>query len=225
MAEINYKEYIKINKLIELEIDIHKRNLEQKDVYSSRVEDIRRDAIVVAAPYKKGTVVPVPVGEEIQIRFGKEGSYYLFHTRVVGRIGGQQPVLQLCIPFKVTKIQMRNWVRVDCNHTVLYRVLGSETEYIESVAIDVSGGGICMLVDNPMEKDTLLELEIALPDKFILKINGLVCRCLNETKPIRIGVCFQEINERHQERIINYVFKKQREYIKKGVAKPTLHKG
>jgi len=221
LAQIDYKDYIKINKLIDLEIDIHKRNLEQKDVFSSRIEDIKRDAIIVAAPYKKGSVVPVPVGEEIQIRFGKNGSYFLFHTRVVGRIGGQQPVLQLSIPFKVTKIQMRSWVRVDCNLPVLYRVLGSETEFVESVAIDVSGGGVCMLVDKPIEKDTLLELEITIPDDFILKINGLVSRCLNETKPIRIGVCFQEINERHQERIVNYVFKKQREFIKKGVAKTT----
>jgi c-di-GMP-binding flagellar brake protein YcgR len=222
LLEINYKDYIKVNKLIELEIDIDKGNLEQKEVFSSRVEDLRRDAIMVAAPYKKGLVVPVQVGDEVQIRMGKDGTYYLFHTRVTGRIGGPQPVLQLSLPFKIGKIQMRNWVRVDSNLPLRYRILGSEAELIESTAIDLSGGGICMLIEKPIEKDTLLELEITFPDNFILKINGIVSRCLDETKPIRSGVCFQEISERQQERIIGYVFKKQREYIKKGVAKAPL---
>lgn len=222
MASISYQDYIKINKLIEIEINIDKGNLEQKEVFASRVEDMRRDAILVAAPYKKGTVVPVPVGEEVQIRIGKEGTYYLFHTKVIGRIAGHQPVLQLSLPFKTTRIQMRNWVRVDTNLPVLYRPVGTEDEFIEANAIDISGGGICMLTQERIEKETQLEVEIKFPDNFVLKTNGIVTRCLDENKPIRIGVCFQDINERHQERIVGYVFKKQREHIKKGVGKTPL---
>lgn len=222
MASINYQDYIKINKLIEIEINIDKGNLEQKEVFASRIEDMRRDAIIVAAPYKKGTVVPVPVGEEVQIRIGKDGTYYLFHTKVTGRIAGHQPVLQLSLPLKITKIQMRNWVRVDTNLPVLYRLAGTENEFIEANAIDISGGGICMLSNDRIEKDTLLEVEITFPDKFVLKTNGIVTRCLDENKIIRVGVCFQEINERNQERIVGYVFKKQREHIKKGVGKTPL---
>lgn len=222
MSQPDYKDYIKVNKLIDLEIDMGKGNLEQKDVFSSRVEDIRRDSIIVAAPYKKGSLVPVPVGKDVLIRVGKDGTYYLFHTKVTARTGGQQPVLQLSIPFKISKIQMRSWVRVDVNLPTQYRLLESEDEFIKSTTTDVSGGGICMLVDNEIEKDILLELNIAFPDNFILKTKGIVCRCLNENKIIRLGVCFQEINERHQERIVNFVFKKQREIIQKGVAKPTV---
>ncbi|MDD3269359.1 MAG: PilZ domain-containing protein, partial [Syntrophomonadaceae bacterium] len=217
MAGINYQDFIKINKLIEIEIDIDKRNPEQKEVFASRVEDLRRDAIVVAAPYKRGTLVPVPVGEEVLIRIGKDGTYHLFHTKVAARIAGHQPVLNLSLPFKVTKIQMRNWVRVDTNLPMLFRPAGSESDFIETTVIDISGGGICMLNGEAIAKDTLLEMEIIFPDKFILKINGTVTRNLDENKPVKIGVCFQEINERDQERIVGYVFKKQREHIRKGV--------
>jgi len=222
LAEINYKDYIKINKLIEIEIDMDKGKLEQKDVFASRVEDIRRDTIIVAAPYRKGTIVPVPVGEEVQIRIGKDGTYYLFHTRILERIAGHQPLLQLSAPFKVTKIQMRNWVRVETNLPMLYRIAGSESEFIEATAIDISGGGICMLSNDPIKQDCVLEIEITFPDKFVLKAQGNVARCFDEQKPIRIGVCFQDIRERDQERIVGYVFKKQREYIKKGVGKTPL---
>jgi c-di-GMP-binding flagellar brake protein YcgR len=116
---------------------------------------------------------------------------------------------------------MRSWVRVDSHLPVLYRVLGSEDEFFKSNTIDISGGGICMLVEKPIEKDTLLELNIIFPDNFTLQTHGIVCRCLIEEKLIKLGVCFDEIEERLQERIINYIFKKQRELIKKGVAKPT----
>lgn len=222
MAGINYQDFIKINKLIEIEIDMDKGGLEQRDVFASRVEDMSKNAIIVAAPYKKGTIVPVPVGEEVQIRIGKDGTYFLFHTKVVNRIAGHQPVLQLSLPFKVTKIQMRNWVRVEANLPVLYRSVGSENEYIEATAVDISGGGICMLANEPIAKDSLLELDITLPDNFILKVNGIVTRCLDENKPIKIGVCFEDISERNQERIVGYVFRKQREYIQKGVGKTPL---
>lgn len=222
MASVSYQDYIKINKLIEIEINMDKGTMEQTEVFASRVEDMRKDAIMVAAPYKKGTVVPVPVGEEVQIRIGKDGTYYLFHSKVVGRIAGHQPVLQLSLPFKITKIQMRNWVRVDTNLPVLYRLAGSEDEFIEANAIDISGGGICMLTQERIQKETQLEVEIKFPDNFLLKTNGIVTRCVDENKIIRIGVCFQDINERHQERIVGYVFKKQREHIKKGVGKTPL---
>jgi len=220
MADVvNVKDHLAVNKLVELEIDIDKGTIEQKEVFSSRVEDMKSDSIVVAAPYKRGTLVPVPVGEEVLIRVGKHGSYLLFHTKVKERKGGQQPILKLSMPFKTSKIQMRSWVRVDSSLPVLYRVLGVEDDLIKSNTLDVSGGGFCMLVDAPIEKDTLLEVNIMFPDNFILRTTGIVCRCFDENKVLKLGVCFQEIDEKYQERIVNYVFKKQREYIQKGVAK------
>jgi c-di-GMP-binding flagellar brake protein YcgR len=222
LPEVNYLDYIKVNKLIDLEIDINSANIEQKDVFPSRVEDIRRDKIIVAAPYKKGSPVPVPVGEEVLIRVGKDGTYYSFHTKTLGRQGGLHPVLELSLPFRITKIQMRNWVRVGSHLPVSYRILGSEDDYIISHTLDVSGGGLCLLAKQPLETDTLLELIINFPDNFAVNTKGIVRRCMVEERIIKLGVCFHEISERLQDRIVNYVFKKQREYIQKGIAKPTL---
>lgn len=221
ITKINYKDHIMVNNLIDLEINIEKGSDKQKEVFCSRVEDIGPDSIIVAAPLKKGSVVPVPVSEEVLIRIGKDGAQYLFHTRVIERKGGQQPVLKLSLPFDTTNLEMRNWVRVDSNLPVLYRVLGSEDELNESSTLNVSGGGICMVVDKPVEKDAHLELKVIMPDNTALQANGTVCRCILENKFTKLGICFNEIDEHHQEIIVDYVFKKHSEVVKKGFGKTT----
>ncbi|MEN6350190.1 MAG: flagellar brake domain-containing protein [Syntrophomonas sp.] len=218
MANINYKDFIKINQLVEIELDMQKDGLDETEAFASRIEDMGKNWIMVAAPYRKGAAVPVHPGTEVQIRVGKEGSYYLFHTRLLARQKGRQPMLQLSEPFKITKIQMRSWVRVPASLPVCYKMAGYEMDFYEANTADISGGGVLILLTHPVDKDTLLDLEVKLPGE-PLKTKGLVTRCIEQNKFYQIGISFQDLEPKEQESVVAYVFQKQREHIKKGVAK------
>jgi c-di-GMP-binding flagellar brake protein YcgR len=209
----------KINKLLELEIDLPDDEGTHPEVFSSRVEDVKPGVIHVAAPYKNGYLLPVHSGDTIQIRIFHEGSLYKSSCHVRGHHAKPVAVLVISRPERLYKVQMRQWVRIALSVPVRYRMDGYPVDFYQSTTVDLSGGGFCLLTRHPIDVNTVLDIEMELPQQAI-KLKALVKRCTEVTeatvKRYKIGIQYQKIAERDREKIIEYIFIKQREQIRKG---------
>lgn len=109
--------------------------------------------------------------------------------------------------------ERRRYVRLDTRLQISYTVLQKEKETRVSETMDISGGGIRVLLLDPVPLNAPLQLTIALPDnsKPIVCFGKVVWveefSVLSDKKENRFetGVAFTDIDSKDRDRIIQYV--------------------
>jgi len=80
-------------------------------------------------------------------------------------------------------------------------------------ALDLSGGGIGLLVERkaPVKKDTLLKLEITLPDGKTIRVSARAAHVVPAEEPNKsfVGARFPNIKAADESKIIKYIFSEQ----------------
>ncbi|MGE5380547.1 MAG: flagellar brake protein [Methylocystaceae bacterium] len=206
------------NQLIELELNTSDQS-EHRDAYTSRIEEVLPQSLIVAAPIKYGNLVAIAPGSLITLRVHNNGILYSAPSRVQSRSNKGIAVLQISKPKDLTKVQLRSWVRIELLLPIGYRMAGYPIDYYQGLTADLSGGGIMLVTSHPIDVDTLLELQLKLTNEFTLECLGRVTRCLkdeNINKRYKVGIRFEDVDEPTVERIVAFVFLKQRESLKKG---------
>lgn len=118
-------------------------------------------------------------------------------------------------------------VLAECMHIInrkldaILGVLGLQSDgfpVLRSTRVNISGNGLSFEWDHAFERDEFLELRIILPNAgdAILYVYGDVVR-VQEHEPDRftISVRYTVIDEDIREKIVKFVFEKQRELIRK----------
>jgi len=184
-----------------------------------------KDILLIASPIYEGKLYPIHVGTLIAVSFTKSNNFFEFTAKVIGRENKDNlAMLKIQAISSIIKIQRREFFRFEVNLPVNYRVIESVNmksnhEYMETVTRDLSGGGLCMRLKEPVEINKYLECELNLPDK--IKFIGKVVR-LTEYETLQgpykyeIGVSFVRIDEAMREKVISYIFQEQRRLLKKG---------
>ncbi|MGI6226653.1 MAG: flagellar brake protein, partial [Peptococcales bacterium] len=119
--------------------------------------------------------------------------------------------------------QRRDFVRIPVSLSLEYRVENgakSEETFHTGVIRDLSGGGAQLASKRKLVKGTILQVKFSLPEDLIVckaKVMWVYTEVKEQKETYLIGLKFIDINERLRERIIRYVFKRQRELIQKGV--------
>jgi len=126
--------------------------------YTSRVEDIRGDRIVLAAPMYKGTLVKINSGK-VNVRFVHKDALYVFESDVLEQRAMPIPSLIVRVPKEVKREQRREYVRVPWLIMAKFLVLSEDEiniqyrdypklweeklfDIFDGVIKDISGGGI-----------------------------------------------------------------------------------
>lgn len=89
---------------------------------------------------------------------------------------------------------------------------------LKTTKVNISGNGLSFESDHGYEIDQLLELKFILPypGEAVLYVYGNVVRAENdEPEKVTVSVRFTVIDEDVREKIVKYVFEKQREQIRK----------
>jgi c-di-GMP-binding flagellar brake protein YcgR len=111
---------------------------------------------------------------------------------------------------KVELIQRREFVRIDAMVPVTYQPIGSSGWTAETTTINVSGGGFMVSGREGLQIDQILPFTVDLdgdsPEAGLLQIVGRVVR---ETRG-GLGVLIEEIDEQERERLIRWVFARER---------------
>ncbi len=210
--------FLKVNQRVEMTVP------GAQEKYFSRVEDVKDEGIIVAAPVKQGQVVPMAVNTQLYVTILGENDMYNFQTQVLARGQlGTLPVITLMKPDSTKKVQRRNFFRISADLPCSFRILPEVTAmsmdpYIEAKSKDISGGGTLVVTEYPVAREMILELSITLPQNQVVPAVAKVVfvkEGKGGDKKRELATVFLVIEEPDREKIVRYVFKRQQEVRRK----------
>lgn len=199
-------------------------------LYSTYVEGVDQTALTIAQPMYGGVHIPLLVGEEVTVEFIDGGERLAFSSHVLGHFTQVVPIVSLMLPApgSVRRHQQRDFVRVDVNLPLRYRLVPAkppesdeekgEAPYHEGRTLDISGSGAQVVAHEPYSVGTRLDLLLTLPGDSLV-IEAEVIRVAESSNPREawLGVRFTRVDERDRERIVRYIFAEQRFRRQKGL--------
>lgn len=196
-----------------------------KKYYSSKVVSVASAEVVMLAPMERGVLVPLRNGELITISYNDDNAIYSFDTHVLNRQGGVEQTITLESPTEVRRVQRRNFVRIDVGLPLVYHFvdesIGEYSEGFEGRTADISGGGLRFETEQAIEENIMLDMIIDLGCGERISAFGQVVRAFQVNKgsgiKYSIGVQFTMIDERDRDKIIKFIFQKQRELRQRGL--------
>lgn len=184
---------------------------------------------IIAAPIYGGEIYSIHNGIEMDIYFLQNEQLFRFKAKVMSKEKiGNILALKIKRLTNIQKIQRRDFFRFDNIIPVIYRVIDSvddiennTIQYKKSITKDLSGSGLCMLVEERLDEYAQLECGISLaPDYNIYFIGRIirVIKCDFESKyKYEIGLSYKLIENKDREEIVKYIFNEQRKLRKKGL--------
>ncbi len=212
MTEV--KGLIQINQKIQVGLLSSKENS-----YVSNIQDIKDGELTISIPTKGANPLALNNGDLIKVSFISDSSRYEFKTKVIGWRYDNIPMYALAMPEICKRVQLRKFVRIPTILEVMYAEVTDEGEYgefIKSTSLDLSGGGIRLMLKKDFSPGARLLLKIYIPMKNgleCLEIMGVVVRTLpgEHLKSINAAVKFINISRRQQDLIVRYAFGKMAE--------------
>lgn len=185
--------------------------------YPCIVKEITAKALVLIAPVDKGEAVPINVGDEITVNYWLGTKLYTFRSEVVAVNQEYQQTITVAWPRKKEHLQRRNFLRVQAEIPVAFALVGGDDIYHAST-LNISGGGVLVKSPIQLKVNDELDIQLTIPGKGVIDTVGRVVRCEESKDSGRqfflVGIDFTVINERDRERIIGYVFERER-YLNK----------
>ncbi|MDS1030202.1 PilZ domain-containing protein [Bacillota bacterium LX-D] len=127
--------------------------------------------------------------------------------------------------------QRRSWVRVPLNLNVQFikdnfDIAASDAKYLSARLQNLSAGGMLMLSEHKLKENDKIKIQLQLPPAQIFKFNGRVVRVSKKTTNAvphyQIGIQFFGIAERDRDKIIQFLFQHQREWIQQKINESNL---
>lgn len=210
---------LRVNQLIEITVD--EEDNDYKNL-ASRIEEITEQHVHISVPMLKGEILPLRVGLRVIINFVNDGHSYAFASRIAGRKTDPLPLLSLLKPEKIDEIQRRKWVRLAVSIPVHFSVNGEKNgEIYQGTTLDISGGGVLFVSSTKVMAGQLLNLQIEVPKRGFVVCRGVVLRSFQDhagkQENYRVIIEFIEIAEGQRDKIMSFIFEKQREWIRKGL--------
>lgn len=193
-----------------------------KGNYLSQVADITDDVIKVTVPLVHGEIIPLRLNLDVLMYFTGVQAAYSYKTKIIGREEeGVVPLLHLAIPEEKYRIQRREFFRLEVREKVIYRILDDSlepvSEFKETHTIDISGGGVKMFINEPVQKGMFLELFLQIPGLENVAIISRIVNIFDVEAGLAVGIKFIEIDEYIQEEIISWLFDYQRKLRQRGL--------
>lgn len=191
--------------------------------------DEETNIMEIYAPIFQGNIYPVFPKMQMDVIFSKGKETFSFSAEAIERIyQGNIALLYIKPVSRIEKVERRSFFRMECHLEILYRTslfLLPENEvhgdFISSKTLDISGGGICLITEDKLENGLYVEAVLKLKQK--IRFVGTVARSYeakNKGKIIyKTGIEFIRIKNKDREEIISYIFRTQRDLLKRGLIK------
>jgi len=201
-------------------------SLQNKISYPSQVLDILDDDILeIRGPLHKNDFVFVSRKEKIRIIFVvKDKGKYQFDAEILNINYEGVYSLKIRRISEITKHQLRKYFRFDVSIPVkkYFTIIEDNEEKIleeNCRTKDISGGGMKLYTNYQHNVGDIITCEFEV-DKHLITTKAKVVR-VEEVDTFEfdfaLGVEFKDIEERNRDRLIKFIFTKQRELIEKGM--------
>ena len=217
------------------------KNVKNKTYFSKIYDIIGEDKLKIAMPMD-GVQLAVPtINTRYELSICTKGGIYHCKGIVIERYKENQlHVVILEIYTGIKKFQRRQHYRLACNIRITYRVLSpaeadlltdpdaleafreglSERGYLKGVTLDISGGGIRFVSDQPIEQNTSILCNFSVPidgeENSFSIISHLVQskEMPHRKKHYEHRVRFDYISNQDRETLIRFIFEEERRYRK-----------
>lgn len=201
------------------------------EVYKSNIQDVSEDYIGISVPTCNHKYMSLRKGDKVEGIYYEGKNIYKFFTVVIGRKIEKILIIMLRKPEKVELFQRRNFVRVPLIVDILCALipvekslnnLNDQVEVFKACSLDMSGGGMKIIVDVSLKDKLKLgdKIMITLPlENDRLDVKGKLVRIHEnrENKKLICGVSFVNLDRLSREKIIRGLFQIMRGHMKKGV--------
>jgi hypothetical protein len=193
-------------------------------VRKGRVQEVREKAWAIALEAEIPPTVAIGGAVELSLLRPGDGEYAAKLPVLATRLG--QRMVYLPHTRELERKQLRNWVRIDvnipCRVTVMARAEGWDPSQggpsvgmvLEGRLLDLSGGGTCARFSSPIPQGYKLSLNFDLPGT---SLRGVRCEVMRMTSTLKANredfehnLKFLDMETAFQEKIVRYVFEKQR---------------
>lgn len=213
---------LEINTRLEIEVD----DDEFGGRYFSRVMDINSKELRIMAVAVQGVSIQLRVNTPIYISYVGERAMYGFRSIVKQRFHDVLAGYIVELPKDVDRIQRREYVRLEVQTSFRYRIFAEPGDsqpaprpFEKSYIVDISGGGVRFFSEEVITVGTVLEMRLGIEGIERDIVVGRVVRCRERVEGgYEIGVSFEAVSPATQDQIISWIFNKQRELRKKGLA-------
>ena len=193
-----------------------------KEKYRCKVQEVSNDELFIDYPVNLTTEKTTFLmnGTSIIVSFVVEdGAAYEFTSEVIGRAKKSIPLIKLDLPPKetFTKIQRRQYVRVESNVDTAIHPVSNPFKPFVTVTHDISAGGcsvnlprgITLLDDSYITLNFVLHYNNDAIE--YIKVEGKVIRMFEgiDKDRQRASIQFLNINETERQSIIKYCFEQQ----------------
>ncbi len=195
-------------------------NTGHREVYYSRIEDIKGGKIMITAPYRKGFYLPPRVGRKLTLKVPGDGCAYVFEAELQ-RIEKQIISLwEIGVTSEAKRIQVREFVRVKIALNVRIEVVEGPDrgKKFTSLTRDFSAGGMRVVLPFALFEKSRVNILLLMPHHSAIAVKGRVLRIIPpETEDDKMSgvIEFLDVDERVRRHIIRFLFHKQAERRKK----------
>jgi c-di-GMP-binding flagellar brake protein YcgR len=242
---------VKIGQLVELRLRASEMLLnaglhveEESPGYSSHIEDVLPEIIVVSWPTDKGILVPATVGQGIRMIVRGERGRLQLSSQIAGKSHEPHPLLQIARAGKWSAAQLRRHVRLPITihprETLLVSQEGSigtgmasngpradlsETEEgqpIKATIQDLSAGGVRLLSQTPLARQDIIKISFTLGEgqrEIATRARVVWVRegdAAQRRQPTVAGCEFLDLGSKEQDSITRFIFAKQAELRRSG---------
>lgn len=209
---------LNVNQKLELKVDTGP----YQGTYLSKVADITNNSLKVVTPYKEGSLVPLRVGLKLDVFFNGKYAAYKFQSQIMARQNENIAVLVLAFPpTKVSRIQRREYFRLELRKKLKYRILDDNfeptTQLKETYTVDLSGGGLKMVISEEIPLASILDIYLPIIELGDIPIRAKVLKINQENDYQTVSLEFIDIDEKTRDIIISYLFDYQRKLRQRGL--------
>jgi c-di-GMP-binding flagellar brake protein YcgR len=199
----------------------------QDDDYTTTIEQVRADVLLVATPMRQREYVRLEQGQRMTLSVVRRNNPYFFETTVVGSETAEgQQMLALRRPADTAGVTLRQQVRVpvSINDALFWWQDGAKFgPSLKGQLVDLSAGGMQVLTRDGLPGGARVlarfaltrELGYLMPDAEVLRDYERVSDV--GVKSHRSHLRFVDLPTRDQERLVRFVFQRERELRQKGV--------
>lgn len=210
--------YLKEGQIIRIKLPDQSVGNSPRDTIEVQVGKIYQNSFLAKASSSQNPLFNLASGSKLNLLMGDNGSLFSGQCKLLDVENETYPLLELSLPEKIRRMEMRNWVRVPADLLVRYRMANYQWPFYEANTINVSGGGLLFMTKHVVDEQLELELGIRLPGDHLIAGIASVIRCAQHSTMwgdrYHIGCRFNDIHEKAREALIGFIFQKQRSLIK-----------
>jgi c-di-GMP-binding flagellar brake protein YcgR len=196
--------------------------------YPTRIEEVRGDYLLIATPLKQREYVQIENGRKVLLSVVRRNNPYFYETVVVGTEWNEgQQLTQLRRPADNAGVALRQHVRVAVVISdAQFWVEGEDGKFgpiIPGSVLDISAGGVQVMTKEglPVGANVLMRATLS-RQAGALMANVTVLRDYERVSDVgvkthRAHCQFHDLPEKEREKLIKFVFSRERELRQKGV--------